>query len=246
MLSEDRKLEILNMAKIWFKETIIQNHIKNIEKLKNPKEFNINPFLITYLANFIAGEVTAYSIAKALIYPRVLGSSINTSFGQNTQKFVTEVLGSFGSLISGIDIEFIDQIDNRKKYCQLKAGPNTINKDDVETIHNHFSNIKNLARTNHLPLQLSDLIVSILYGEVTELSSHYRNIQNKYSYPVFIGQDFWHRLTGDEHFYFELSSALGAVVLEETNDLAILENTINELANSEFIQTLAKKINTNR
>lgn len=49
-----------------------------------------------------------------------------------------------GSVGGGIDIEFVDSFDDRKKYCQLKSGPNTINKDDVITIKNHFQGIKTL------------------------------------------------------------------------------------------------------
>ena len=33
-----------------------------------------------------------------------------------------------------MDIEFEDALDGSHKYCQLKAGPNTINKDDVEKL----------------------------------------------------------------------------------------------------------------
>ena len=32
-------------------------------------------------------------------------------------------------------------IDGEKKYCQLKSGPDTINKDDVETIAGHFKSV---------------------------------------------------------------------------------------------------------
>jgi len=85
------------------------------------------------------------SIARALVYPRILGTSIATSFGQNIQRFCTEVLSGFGSAISGVDIEFIDQLDGRKKYCQVKSGPETINKDDIETISRHFLGIKGIA-----------------------------------------------------------------------------------------------------
>lgn len=52
---------------------------------------------------------------------------------------------SFGSMVSGIDIEFEDALDGRHKYCQVKLGPNTINKDDVVTIHNHFKDARNLV-----------------------------------------------------------------------------------------------------
>ena len=63
-------------------------------------------------------------MAKALVYPRILGSSLNTSFGQNIQIFISQLAQVAGcaSGIDGIDIEFIDELDGRKKYCQCKAG----------------------------------------------------------------------------------------------------------------------------
>ncbi len=237
-ISDAKKQEILEAAKKWFKETIAINHVKNTEKLVDPEEFNINPFLVLYLANFLTGKNDPISIAKALIYPRVLGTSINTSFGQNSQKFTSEVLKSLGSTTHGIDIEFIDQVDNRKKYCQLKAGPNTINNDDVTTIHNHFNGIKNLSRTNNLRLAMDDLIVGVLYGEKRELSSHYKNIGKKHHYPVFVGQDFWHRLTGDNDFYFELVKSLASVA-NEFDGTELLEKTIKELSETDIIKKLS-------
>ena len=100
-------------------------------------------FLYKYLAKFLTGNDDAESIAKALIYPRILGSSITTSFGMQVQKQITTLFPGFGSTTSGIDIEFVDAIDGRKKYCQLKAGPNTINKDDIKTVVDHFKSIRN-------------------------------------------------------------------------------------------------------
>ena len=229
------KQEILEASKKWFKETIALNHIKNTKKLTNPDEFNINPFLVSYLANFLTGNNDPISIAKALIYPRVLATSITTSFGQNAQKFTSDVLGSLGSAIPGIDIEFIDQVDESKKYCQLKAGPNTINKDDVETIHNHFKGIKNLARTNNLKLTFDDLIVGVLYGEKSKLSTHYKNIEKNHNYPVHVGQDFWHRLTGDKEFYFQLVKALASIA-KDSDGTDLLEKTIKSLSETDLVK----------
>lgn len=172
--NELNKLEILHKARSWFAQSIAANHVQNTQKLSNPKNFNINPFLVTYLANFLTGDNSPESIAKALLYPRVLGTSITTSFGTNIQKFASDVLSGFGSMISGIDIEFVDQIDFRRKFCQLKAGPDTINKDDVESIHGHFNSAINLARTNNLPISHDDLIIGVLYGQADQLNGHYK------------------------------------------------------------------------
>jgi Type II restriction endonuclease EcoO109I len=232
------KEEILGAAKDWLRETIAPNHIKNTAKLINPVEFNINPFLVAYLARFLTGNSDPISIAKALIYPRVLGTSINTSFGQNAQKFTSTVLHSLGSTTAGIDIEFIDQIDGTKKYCQLKSGPTTINKDDVSTIDGHFKHIKNLARTNNLNIGINDLVVGVLYGERNELSANYLAIENRYNYSVYIGQELWYRLTGDENFYYELGQSLAAVAVE-FDGTHLLQETIEKLAQTDLVRKLA-------
>lgn len=233
-----QKQKILEAAKTWFRETIAANHIRNTKKLTDPKEFNINPFLTVYLANFLTGNSSPESIAKALVYPRVLGTSINTSFGTNMQSFISAIQDAVGSTASGMDIEFTDQLDGRKKYCQLKAGPNTINSDDVETIAGHFKAVRNLSRTNNLRIPNDDMIVGVLYGEASELSGHYRRITAEYDYEVVVGQDFWHRLTGDANFYRELIAAVGLVAVE-ADFSSDLEKVIQKLAVSETVQKLS-------
>jgi len=145
------KTSILNKFKDLIRNNLVANHKSNTEKLVDIKEFQINPFLLHYLANYLEGNATTKSLAKVLVYPRVLGTSITTTFGTMMQKFISEVLGAYGSTTSGIDIEFTDCMDSRKKYCQLKSGPNSINRDDVTTIKNHFRGAINLARQNNLP-----------------------------------------------------------------------------------------------
>ncbi|MBC1551545.1 restriction endonuclease [Listeria booriae] len=219
--------DIIEKAKEFFKKEIIPNHKKNTYKLKNISEFNINPFLVKYKANFFFGDDSPESIARSLVYPRVLGTSIDTIFGNQLQKFCNETLEGFASTTSGIDIEFIDKIDGRRKYCQIKAGPNTINKDDVDTIKNHFTGVKNLARTNHLSIEFNDLVVGVFYGEPDELSGHYKKVSQ--DFPVFIGKEFWHRLTGDEEFYIKLTDAIGEVATE-VNSKELVEEIVTAVA----------------
>lgn len=221
-----QRAQIIEKAKVFFREEIAESHKQNTEKLKL-SSFNLNPFLDKYKANFLTGNASPISIARALVYPRVLGSSINTTFGNKLQKFCSTILEGYASTTTGIDIEFIDLVDGRRKYCQVKAGPNTINKDDVKTIEDHFQAIKNLARTNNLNIGLNDLIVGVFYGEPKELSSHYKKIQN--NYPVYIGKEFWHRLTGDENFYNMITNAMADVASEFDGSL-LIENVIEELA----------------
>lgn len=221
------KEEILEDAKKFFEEVLARNHLKNLNKLTNLHAFNYNPFLLDYLATFLEGEASSLSMAKSLIYPRILGSSITTSFGQNIQKFCSDVLPGYGSAVSGIDLEFTDKVDGRTKYCQIKAGPNTINKDDVTTINNHFVSIRNLARTNNLSLEHGDLIVGVLYGEPNELSANYKKVQADHS--VYIGNEFWQRLTGDADFYSDLINAFGDIA-KKFSAKEQLDQTIAQLA----------------
>lgn len=226
-MTEQEKQEILSAAKQFFRKRIAPKHNKNTKKLMNISEFNVNPFLNKYLARFAFGNSSPESMAKVLIYPRVLGTSITTSFGTNMQYFCNDVLSSFASTTSGIDIEFIDAVDGQRKYCQVKAGPNTINRGDVPEIKGYFRGLINLGRTNGIRIASSDCVVGVLYGEPDELNSHYKKIGE--DYPVIVGKDFWYRLTGDQTFYDDLISAF-AEVADEMDSSELLQRTIDSLA----------------
>lgn len=227
-MTQAEKDTILLKFKQWFKESLIESHKKNTEKLKDINEFNINPFLLYYLSNFLEGNSEPQSLAKALIYPRVLGTSITTSFGSLMQgQFITKVLGAYGSSIAGIDIEFIDQIDGRKKYCQLKSGPNALNRDDVTTIKNHFKELQNRSRKNEGDVRLGDLVFCMIYGEKNEINSFVKELNNDFN--VFIGQEFWQRFTGDTHFYRDLIISAGQIA-NEVDMKEVVEDVIQELS----------------
>ncbi len=229
-MTEEQKLQIIESGKTYFREIIIPNHLKGLQTLKL-KDFKINPFLVNYLAAFLCGNTESESLAKALVYPRILGTSINTSFGQNIQIFISSLAQIAGNAsgIDGIDIEFIDALDNRKKYCQCKAGPQTINKDDVATILGHFTHLQNKARLDRLDVGINDMIVGVLYGEANELSGNYKNIDK--TCPVYCGSEFWEHLTGDKQFYHRLAKAFGEVVEEDNIDGSqMILSKINEIA----------------
>ena len=204
--------ELLGIVTKYFEEKIFDNHkinsLKNHSKLKS---YKINPILVKYLSKVLEDGFTPIGIAKALYYPRVLGTSINTSFGTRIQNMFVELKLAEGSLIKGMDIEFIDKIDDRKKWCQLKSGPNTINSEDVNPLLKKFSTVSNLARTNQINLNNSDLILGVLYGSENQLSQHYKKIDEKH--PVIVGVDFWHRITGFPDFYNKLVINLDKMIL---------------------------------
>ena len=122
-----------------------------------------------------------------------------------------------------MDIEFIDRVDNRRKWCQLKSGPNTINSEDVKPLIRKFTDTVNLARTNKAfkNVNNTDFIVGVLYGQENELSMHYKLIDK--THPVIIGREFWHRVTGFPNFYNGLVSNLHILI----NKLET-ENVLNE------------------
>ena len=214
-MTEEQTQTTIASGKEYFRSNIIPNHIKSLNRLKL-RDFDINPFLINYLAAFLCGNTEPESLAKALVYPRILGSSLNTSFGMSIQIFISQLQEIVGgaSGIDGIDIEFVDAIDGRRKYCQCKAGPKTINRDDVATILGHFKKLIGKARLDRIPLQMDDMIVGVLYGE--NLSANYKTIRA--SYPVYTGAEFWEHLTGDDQFYNRLAKAFGEVVEEDSID----------------------------
>lgn len=223
--------ELLEEIVKYFEINIFENHINaSLTKHTKIKNYNINPIVVKYLSKVLVGNYSPEGVAKALFYPRVLGTSINTSFGTNIQKMFIKLNLAEGSAIPGMDIEFFDKIDKKKKWCQLKSGPNTINSEDVNPLIKKFTNTIKLARTNDALLgsNNNDFIVGVLYGEQNELSMHYKKIDEVH--PVIIGRDFWHRITGFPNFYDGLVSAL--------------HECINNLDTKEFITKGCDKLAT--
>ncbi len=209
--------DLLEVVKEYFKEKIFANHkkiaIQNHTKLKS---YKINPIIVKYLSKVLDDEFTPIGIAKALYFPRVLGTSINTSFGTRIQQMFVALELANGSLIKGMDIEFVDKIDGRKKWCQLKSGPNTINSEDVNPLLKKFATVANLAKTNGINLNNTDLIVGVLYGDENQLSQHYKRIDE--THPVIIGREFWNRVTGFPKFYDKLVSELDGLIIAIDNE----------------------------
>ena len=85
-MTAEQKLSIIESGKEYFRKIIIPSHIRNLETLRL-RDFKINPFLVNYLAAFLCGDNEPLSLAKALVYPRILGTSINTSLAAKYPNF---------------------------------------------------------------------------------------------------------------------------------------------------------------
>jgi hypothetical protein len=216
-----KEKELLKLIVEYFQKNIFENHISaSLNANSKLKSYNINPIVVKYLSKILEDNYTPLGVAKALFYPRVLGTSINTSFGTRIQNMFVDLNIAEGSKIKGMDIEFVDKLDKRKKWCQLKSGPNTINSEDVQPLIKKFTSTIQLARTNRSldGISNNDFIVGVLYGEISELSMHYKEIDK--THPVIIGRDFWHRITGFPKFYDGLVSELQKCINKlDTKDL---------------------------
>ncbi len=83
------------------------------------------------------------------------------------------------------------------------------------------------------------MIIGVIYGDTSDLSSHYKRVTSQYDYPVYVGKEFWHRLTGEETFYEELIHAIAQVAVD-ANFCQELESIVTELAATKRIQDLSK------
>ena len=208
-ITQEDKQRILDSVHGFIVDTLYVHHRKNTEKCRHLKAFKINPLLLHYVASYGYGNDTAENLAKALVYPRVLCTSINTSFGTLIQDFCHQWLKEvYPTGVDGMDLEFNDAIDGRHKLCQLKAGPETINQGDPAVIVKHFKDYSNRAKKNgDKTFNFStDGIVGIVYGTHDQINSWYKEIE-KEGLTIYCGKEFWLHLTGDESFYDDLIAA---------------------------------------
>lgn len=224
----DEELDlILENAKAFFREHFFDKNFNKLDEGLTLEDFSINPFLLDYLSLVAGGDMSATSKAKALLYPRVFGTSITTSFGSNVQKFLTTIGLCQGSMVAGMDVEYVDALNGRRKYAQLKAGKYTINSKDVEPIKREFRTALNLSRTNNLAISSSDLVLGVLYGS-GELTPFYASINEEFD--VLMGQEFWYHLTGSLSFYDTLIDTICEVAQEYAEAHNKLEEAISRLA----------------
>lgn len=232
-MTEEQKTRALEKAKEMFRNDFEKNRKKAVKALGKISSFKPNPFLHKYLAESVWGNCDAHSLAKALIYPRILGTSVATSFGSFMQKYCcSEVFVETNHAravdTKGLDIAFIDAIDGREKLCQLKSGPQTINSGDADQIIDKLNEARRRLMANGGSAIPEDYIVGVLYGTSADLSAHYQKIANN-DHPVYIGKEFWRRFTGDEAFYSDLI-AVFTELAEESNIDILINDAVEQLA----------------
>ena len=204
------KSELIDAFTRWYEDDFLERQIETIDRSANIEEHNSNPFIASYAAKAISGGLAAVDQARALVIQRAFGTGMHTSFGTQIQKAIVSLLpNASGSMIPGMDIEFQEPATDIRRYCQVKAGPYTVNRDTSEKIVDKFDKALNLAKTNGLPITNDQLIVGVLYGKHDQLSTFYKEIEKRYS--VLAGASFWERLTGHEAFYDDLVTSFRKV-----------------------------------
>lgn len=190
--------QLLNAIINYFRDEIFQPHLEELEnEYANLNSYASNLFLLPYLSKIIEGEFNAAGTGKALFFARTLSTSINTSFGSHIKKVLVNngLAQSYGQSRSNIII-FTDQTTDILTGCLLKSGPNTINSGDKSGIRDKLDNLHDV----------DSRAIGVIYGSHNELNNHY--IQLEEDYEIFVGQDFWHRITGFHSFYDDLTVQL--------------------------------------
>ncbi|MDM7540008.1 PmeII family type II restriction endonuclease [Leuconostoc mesenteroides] len=231
--------ELLERAQSFFEEKFMKNQKAAFKKLSLDK-IKYNPFLIRELASRISDTIDANSVAKALVYPRVLGTSANTAFGSNTQNMIVEIMGQdVVSNVSGMDIEYHSPVTGDYRWAQLKAGPNTINKNDIAPMENDFQKAQNLAKQNrNTRFTFNSPVCAILYGEHDQVSSVYKTMESNGKINILVGEEFWYDLTGYKDFYQQLIKSI-----KQASQSISLKPTIDEAVTRIEKEILSQKQN---
>ncbi len=64
-----------------------------------------------------------------------------------------------------------------------------------------------------------------------------KKLMNEFHYPIFVGKEFWLRLTGDENFYATFINTIAGVAVEY-DSTKLIQKTVKELAGSEAIKKI--------
>ncbi len=66
------------------------------------------------------------------------------------------------------------------------------------------------------------MVVGITYGKATQLNGHYKAVAQ--DYDIYIGEEFWYRLTGYESFYYDLIDAFSSTAYEVDGTKVLSKN----------------------
>ena len=211
---------------------LLERRDEKLKQLSKIKNHDLNPLLDKHKSLYLFGDDTCENLARALIFPSIIGTGLNTSFGDIIQKkYLTQFNNVEASGIGGLDIEFIHAKFDVRIYCQLKAGVNTINADDVNPILEKFTKAIRLIRDNGGdPIPNERFIVGVFSGLQEKRNGNYKKIEQKSTHPVWVGKDFWEAVTGDPDFYSDLARTLQSFQKSNSDSSVKVDAAVKALA----------------
>jgi hypothetical protein len=176
-------------------EEFLKRRIDIIQRLKL-KDFNINPFLFRLLSEQL-GLKDARSIVEFLLSER-FERGATTSAGDMFQKLAGIFCEPTG--VEGADL--MKRKEGRYYYIQIKAGPNTVDKDACQKLSR---DLRSAQRRHRGAITL----FGMAYGSPDQISS----IVQKYLDvdEMLIGREFWEFISDDPDCLQELYEIAGEV-----------------------------------
>ncbi len=189
-LDEDTKNQVRRIF-----EDFLQRRINTIQRLRL-RDFNINPFLFRLLSEQL-GTKDARSIVQFLLRER-LEQGIVTSSGDMFQKLALIFCKPTG--VEGADL--VKEKEGQTYYIQLKAGPNTVDKDACQIISEKLRSAQRRHRG-------AITVFGMAYGSEEQISS----IVQKYldADMKLIGKAFWEFISDDPDCLQEIYEIAGEV-----------------------------------
>jgi hypothetical protein len=173
----------------------LRRRIETIQGLKL-RDFNINPFLFRLLAEQM-GLRDARAIVRFLLHERFERGAV-TSAGDMFQKLAAIFCEPTG--VEGADL--LKRKEGRYYYIQVKAGPNTVDKDACIKLSHDLRS----AQRRHLG---SITVFGMAYGTEEQISSIVRNYLDVDM--MLIGEQFWEFISDDPDCLKELYEIAGEV-----------------------------------
>jgi hypothetical protein len=193
--------------------------LKRIEALQevDSTKIHLNPYLLRLLSLNSVQEIAEFVVSQRL------ERSVVTSYGSRIQSIAKILADEGGTGVEGADICKVK--NGRRHYFQIKAGPNTPNKDITKMINTLMAGA---TRRNHGSVAL----LGMTYGNRESVSSI---IQRYSQIDWLIGKEFW-AFIGDSpssaHQIFDLVTEVVTSIRapEEESYSSLYRKKVDEVA----------------
>lgn len=163
------------------------------------ESLTINPILARLVAR------TPSELARFVVDQR-WNRTAATSMGFTLQSVAREVATVFrSSAVSGADLEADDQALRRLSLMQVKSGPDTVNKDIMDSIQAKLAEAERRVRHSGLPAGYVVVkMVGMCYGRPANRNNWVKGLGSSGFDIDSIGRAFWKTLTGDPTAYIQV------------------------------------------